>query len=95
MQLRYYQQEAKKRVYDAFREGKRSVMLQCPTGCHDTNQLILMADGAVKKAKDIEAGDRVMGKDGTARNVLHTVSGEANMYKIIPIKGEPYVEYRD
>lgn len=32
MQLRYYQQEAKKRVYDAFREGKRSVMLQIPTG---------------------------------------------------------------
>lgn len=50
--------------------------------CHDPNQGILMFDGSVKKAKDIEIGDQLMGPDSEPRNVLQLFKGEDNCFKI-------------
>ena len=50
-----------------------------------------MFDGSFKKAKDIEIGDKLMGPDSTPRNVLSLGSGEDEMYRVTPNKGEPWV----
>ena len=69
-----------------------NVPADSPKGrCLDPNTKILMFDGSVKKAKYIKTGDQLMGDDSTARSVLGTCKGKADMYKIIPKKGEPYI----
>jgi kinesin family protein 5 len=61
------------------------------TSCLDPEQGVLMYDGKIKKAKDVQLGDQVMGDDSTPRNVLELYSGEDEMYKIIPYSGDPYI----
>ena len=43
--------------------------------CHGINTPILMADESVKLVQDIIPGDRLMGDDGTPRNVLNINKG--------------------
>lgn len=52
---------------------------------------VLMYDGIVKKVQDVEPGDKIMGDDSLARRVLSTTSGTDKMYKITPVKGDPYI----
>ena len=61
------------------------------TGCHGKGTPILMADGSIKKIEDIVVGDKVMGDDGTERNVLHLYHGTDKMYKLIPKKSKPVI----
>ncbi len=62
------------------------------SGCHGIDTLIKMSNGINKKVQDIEVGDKLMGDDGTERNVIELFRGQDDMYKITPIKGEsPYV----
>ena len=51
-------------------------------GCLDPNTPILMWDMTTKNAKDIVVGDKLVGDNGSVRNVLKITSGEDNMYKI-------------
>lgn len=53
-----------------------------PYECFDPNTKVIMADGTIKRIKDIAIGEYVMGTDGKARKVLSTHSGIDNMYKI-------------
>lgn len=62
-----------------------------PTGCHAKGHPILMACGAIKPVEDIRVGDRVMGPDGKPRNVLFLHRGLSDMFRIVPIKGEPFI----
>lgn len=55
--------------------------------CHAAGQGILMFDGAIKKVEDVVSGDRLMGPDGGARNVLRTNTGHGEMFEIRPING--------
>lgn len=50
-------------------------------GCLDPETPILMWKG-IKKAKDIIVGDKLIGDDGTPRNVLSITSGQDEMYEI-------------
>jgi len=52
---------------------------------------ILMFDGTIKKVEEVSIGDQLMGDDSTPRTVLSTCNGQDNMYKIIPVKGQPWV----
>ena len=52
---------------------------------------VLMFDGTTKPVEDIVDGDRIMGPDGEVRTVAGTTSGRAPMYKIVPIKGDPWI----
>lgn len=52
---------------------------------------VLMADGSVKKVENIVVGDKLMGIDGTDRNVLSLGRGRENMYKITQNKGIEYI----
>ena len=60
------------------------VILSCATRCFGKGTEILMYDGSIKKVEDIVVGDKVMGDDGTVRNVLSLARGREMMYKIIP-----------
>jgi len=52
---------------------------------------VLMFDGSLKKAEDIKEGDALMGDDSKKRIVKATHAGKAPMFKITPIKGDPFV----
>lgn len=54
------------------------------TDCFAPNTKVLMYDGTCKEVQNIKIGDKVMGDDGTPRNVTELHTGTKNMYKIIP-----------
>lgn len=70
---------------------ERNIILQMPTGCHAKGTEILMATGEIRKVEDVMIGDFIMGDDGTPRKVLSLHKGTDEMYKIIPVKGEPFI----
>lgn len=59
--------------------------------CPHSDTPILMWDGQIKFAKDIIAGDIIIGDDGNKRSVKSVCSGEDEMFKIIQNKGEDYI----
>jgi len=61
------------------------------TGCHAKDTLIMLADGSTKKVQEITTEDELMGDDSKPRKVLQLIQNRAKMYRIVPIKGEPYV----
>lgn len=58
--------------------------------CISPNTPILMYNGEIKLAKDIVVGDVLMGDDSTPRNVLTTCVGTEEMFRVIPVKGDPW-----
>lgn len=90
--LRPYQQEASDAAVNFFRdEEEYNALIIAPTGCHAKGSKILMYDGSLKAVENIIVGDVVMGDDGTPRNVLALHRGHDEMYRITPIKGEPFI----
>lgn len=59
-------------------------------GCEAPTQEIIMSDLTVKQIKDIKAGDKVMGDDGTPRNVLATVRGHSEMFRVRQTSADDY-----
>ncbi len=73
---------------------KRGVLMYGPPGngkCLARGTLVLMFDGSIKKVEDITVGEKIMGDDSKPRNILSTTSGREKMYRVIPVKGSPYV----
>lgn len=54
--------------------------------CMAKGTKLLMFDGSIKKIEDIKIGDKLMGDDSKARNVLSLARGKDKMYNIIPSK---------
>lgn len=52
---------------------------------------VLMFDGSIKPVQDIVNGDLVMGPDATSRTVSGVMQGHGPLYRITPVKGEPWV----
>lgn len=50
-----------------------------------------MYDLSVKKVQDVRVGDKLMGVDGTPRNVLSTTKGQGQLYEVQQGKGMNYV----
>jgi hypothetical protein len=59
--------------------------------CLGENTPVLMYDGNVFKVQDICTGDYLMGDDSSPRRVLSITSGTDKLYRITPLKGDPYV----
>lgn len=91
MSLRPYQNEAVEAIENEWKSGHKRTLLVLPTGCHEPDQGILMFDGSIKKAKDIAVGDILMGDNGMPRTVLKLHHGTDMMYKVVPIKGSPFI----
>jgi superfamily II DNA or RNA helicase len=70
-------------------------LVQAPTGCHRKGQQILMFSGRTKMVEDVVVGDLLMGPDSTPRRVLKLVRNKGQMYKIVPVKGAPFVVNED
>lgn len=80
-------------TYDFLQAGQSGIV-QCPTGfgkCLAWFTPVLMYDGRIKNVQDIAEGELVMGPDGGPRRVVGTVTGESELFKVTPTKGEPYV----
>lgn len=58
--------------------------------CHGKGTKILMADGTIKNVEDIKVGERLMGDNGTPRNVLSLAHGQEQMYKITLRNGDSF-----
>ena len=65
------------------------VGLEGPCGCHPAGTLVLMASGRTKTVESVQVGDSIMGVDGP-RQVLQLHSGHGAMYRVTPIKGNPW-----
>lgn len=59
-------------------------------GCERPDQEVIMADLTIRQIKDIKVGDKVMGDDGTPRNVLKTYHGYSEMYRVHQTNAEDY-----
>ena len=60
-------------------------------GCHALGQKVLMHDGSLKPVETVAVDDTLMGPDSNQRKVLKLCRGTGNLYKICPVKGEPFV----
>lgn len=59
--------------------------------CFGKGTPILMSDGSIKPVELIQPGDEVMGPDSSPRKVVETHSGEDNLYRVVPKKGDSYI----
>ena len=77
----------------AFKEvGGGVLSLPCGYGkCLGKDTPVMMFDGNIKKVQDIHVGEMIMGDDSTPRNVLSTCTGTEQLYKVVPVKGDPYI----
>jgi len=70
------------------------VLLASPPGigkCLGRGTPVLLFDGRVLPVEQILPGDRLMGPDGKPRVVLSTNEGRGELFRIDPIKGEPWI----
>ena len=92
--LRPHQVGAIAAVDTALSQVYRAVLCVLPTGagkCHGKDTPVLMYDGSVKMIQDVKIGDVLMGPDSKPRNVLDTTVGFGKLYKVTPVKGDPYI----
>lgn len=92
--LREYQETAIERLRESLRTGHKRPVVQAPTGagkCLGIGTLVMMADGGVRSVEQVRAGEALMGPDGRPRLVLSTTQGIGPLYRIVPVKGEPWV----
>jgi DNA-directed RNA polymerase beta subunit len=58
------------------------IMYLCPNECFDPNTPILLWNGAIKMAKDINEGDYLIDDNGNPTRVRSTCSGFTTMYEV-------------
>lgn len=59
--------------------------------CFAKDTEILMFNGTIKRVQDIKIGDLLMGPDSKPRTVLSLANGQEEMFRVSPVKGDPYV----
>lgn len=67
-----------------------AMLLVHEMGCVDPMTRIPLFNGSVKYAREIQAGDFLVGDDGASRKVMSTMEGISEMYKISQTTGESY-----
>jgi superfamily II DNA or RNA helicase len=90
-----YQEQSVNAINVEWQKGIKKTLLILPTGCHEPSQLILTATGEILRADEIKEGMLLQGINNTQRKVLKVVSGKSQMYKIIPVKGTPFIVTHD
>lgn len=59
--------------------------------CLGVDTPVMMYDGSIKPVQDIVVGEQLMGDDSTPRTVQSTCIGQGPLYKVTPVKGDPYI----
>jgi len=59
--------------------------------CLGLGEKVLRFDGSVAMVEDIKAGDLLMGPDSAPRRVLATTRGVDELFRITPVRGDPWV----
>lgn len=59
--------------------------------CLGIGTKVLKYDGTLINVEDVQVGDQLMGPDSQPRNVLNTTRGSGQLYRVVPVKGEPWV----
>lgn len=91
---RQYQIDGVNKISELYQSGIRKIVRQLHTGggkCLAKGTPVLMYDGSIKAVEDVQVGDQLMGPDSKPRNVLSLAQGTEMMYKVTPVKGEPYI----
>ena len=73
--------------------GCGHLLAEGPTGtgkCFAKGTPILMFDGSIRAIEDVKVGDLLMGPDSKSRKVISLGHGFDEMYKVTPVKGDPY-----
>ena len=60
-------------------------------GCVDPDTRVLIWDGSVKLAKDVNIDDILIGDDGYPRKISKIVNGEDDMYRVTQGYGDDYI----
>gem|GEM_PF-202102 len=94
MKLRKFQNDASDSVFAEF-EKANSTLVVLPTGCHSPDSLIMDYFGNLVPAKEFMVGMPLMGPDSKPRFILKVHRGTGQMYKICPVKGEPFIVNED
>ena len=91
--LRFYQEQARDKGLESLNKwGGAMLELDCGAGkCLGYDTPVMMANGSIKRVQDIAVGEQLMGDDSTPRTVLSLARGREALYRVIPIKGDPYV----
>lgn len=74
-----------------WRPADGNLKVVATAGCHEPTAHVLLATGQSICVSDVTEGNRLLGPDGTARTVLSIVRGRAPMWRVVPVKGEPFV----
>lgn len=93
MEARPYQQEAIDNTWEIFKT-KRSALILLATGlgkCFAKDTPIMLFDGNIIPVQNVKVGDQLMGPDSEPRTVESLAHGYEEMYKIVPVKGMPYI----
>lgn len=93
----YKPREFARQAMRLFSEHRRCALWAYPgTGkCHGFDTPILMADGSIRMVQDVREGDQLMGPNGGPRHVWGVTSGRGPLYRVTPVKGDPYVVNED
>lgn len=93
IELRPYQNEIVDSIRNAYRSGYKCPLLRLDTGggkCHGVDTPIMMFDGTIKMVQDVQVGDLLIGPDSKPRRVLSLARGREMLYRVTPVKGDPY-----
>lgn len=91
--LRDYQVECIQRLRAEYAAGKRSPILQLPTGggkCLGRGERVVMFDGTLRKVEELRVGDRLMGPDSAPRTIKRLGKGFGPMVIVRPVKGRAW-----
>ncbi len=80
-------------VYDMLMSG--GGVLAGATGCHAKGERVLCAEGRAMAVEDVRIGDRLLGHDGTPRTVVALHHGVKPCWRVVPVKGDPFVVTED
>lgn len=95
---RPYQQTAIDAIRSKWRSGKRRIVLVAPTGsgkCLGRGTPVLMFDGRILSVEAVRTGDLLMGPDSRSRTVRSVTEGFGDLYRVVPLKGDPWICNRD
>lgn len=81
-------------IWQELADGDRHVMVNAVAGsgkCLGKGTPVLLWNGLIKPVEEITKGDELMGPDSEPRLVRSINKGIGRLYRIVPVKGDPWI----